>query len=82
MIGTASHCIKEADEATEPLGVDSGVAETVRYEYVERLNREERDLVETRQKTYWKYHITVLLVLQIVLAALAAPGRFTARSVV
>ena len=39
-------------------------------------------MVETCQKIYWKYHITALLDLQIVLAALAAPGRFTARSVV
>ena len=64
------------------MGADSSAAETVRYEYAERPNREERDLVETRQKTAWKYHITALLDLQIVLAALAAPGRFTARSVV
>ena len=43
VIETASHCIKEAHEATGPLGADSGAAETVRYEYVKRPNREERD---------------------------------------
>ena len=48
----ARRCIKEVDEATGPLGADSGAAETTRYECVERPNREERDFVETRQKTY------------------------------
>ena len=57
----ARRCIKEADEATGPLGADSSAAETTRYEYVERPNREERDFVETHQKTYWKYHITAIL---------------------
>ena len=71
---TARRCIKEADEATGPLGADSSAAETTRYEYVERPNREERDFVETRQKTYWKYHITAILGLQIVLAAFTTPG--------
>ena len=66
---TARRCIKEADEATGPLGADSSAAETTRYEYVERPSRKERDFVETRQKTYWKYHITAILGLQIVLAA-------------
>ena len=69
----ARRCIKEADEATGPLGADSSAAETTRYEYVERPNREERDFVETHQKTYWKYHITAILGLQIVPAALTAP---------
>ena len=71
---TARHCIKEADEATGPLGADSSAAETTRYEYVERPSREERDFVETRQKTYWKYHITAILGLQIVLAAFTTPS--------
>ena len=82
MIETPRRCIKEADEATVPVGADSCAAETVRYEYVERPNRKERDLVETRQKTYWKYHITAFLGQHIVLAALAALGKFTARSMV
>ena len=71
---TARRCIKEADEATGPLGADSSAAETTRHEYVERPNREERDFIETRQKTYWKYHITAILGLQIVLAAFTTPG--------
>ena len=71
---TARRCIKEVDEATDPLGADSSAAETTRYEYVKRPNREERDFVETRQKTYWKYHITTILGLQIALAAFTTPG--------
>ena len=71
---TARRCIKEADEATGPLGADSSAAETTRYEYVERPSRKERDFVETRQKTYWKYHITAILGLQIVLAAFTTPS--------
>ena len=74
MAETARRCIKEANEATGPLGADSSAAETTRYEYVERPNRKERDFVETRQKIYWKYHITAILDLQIVLAALTAPS--------
>ena len=34
----------------------------------------ERDFVETRQKTYWKYHITAILGLQIVLVAFTTPN--------
>ena len=71
---TARRCIKEADEATGPLGADSSAAETTRYEYAKRPNRKERDFVETRQKTYWKYHITAILGLQIVLAAFTTPS--------
>ena len=41
---------------------------------VERPDRTKRDFVDTRQKTYWKYHITVILGLQIVLAAFTTPG--------
>ena len=74
MAETARRCIKEADEATGPLGADSSAAETTRYEYVERPNREERGFVETRQKAYWKYHITAILGLQIVLAAFTTPS--------
>ncbi len=74
MAETARRCIKEADEATGPLGADSSAAETTRYEYVERPSRKERDFVETRQKTYWKYHITAILGLQIVLAAFTTPS--------
>ncbi len=47
--------------------------ETTGYEYARRPNREERDFVETRQKTYRKYHITAISGLQIVPAALTAP---------
>ena len=79
---TARRCIKEVSKATGPLGVDSSGAETTRYEDVERPDRKKRDFVETRQKTYWKYHIMAILGLQIVLAALAALGRFTTQSVV
>ena len=71
---TARRCIKEASRATGPLGVDSSGAETTRYEDVERPDRKRRDFVETRQKTYWKYHITAILGLQIVLAAFTTPG--------
>ena len=71
---TAHRCIREASRATGPLGVDSSGAETTRYEDVERPDRKRRDFVETRQKTYWKYHITAILGLQIVLAAFTTPG--------
>ena len=71
---TARRCIKEAGEAADPLGADGSAAETTRYEYVERPSREERGFVETRQKTYWKYHITAILGLQIVLAAFTTPS--------
>ena len=51
-----------------------GAADTTRYECVGGPNREERDFVETRQKTYWKYHATDILGLQIVLAAFTTPS--------
>ena len=71
---TARRCIKEVSKATGPLGADSSGAETTRYEDVERPDRKRRDLVETRQKTYWKYHITAILGLQIILASFTTPG--------
>ena len=61
------------------MGADSCAAETTRYEYVERPSRKERDFVETRQKTYWKYHITAILGLQIVLAAFTTPWQHLTR---
>ena len=71
---TARRRIKEVSKATGPLGVDSSGAETTRYEDVERPDRKRRDLVETRQKTYRKCHITAILGLQIILAAFTTPG--------
>ena len=71
---TARRRIKEMSKATGPLGADSSGAETTRYEDAERPDRTKRDFVETRQKTYWKYHITAILGLQIVLAAFTTPG--------
>ena len=79
---TARRCVKGAGEAACPPSADNSAAEATRYEYVERPNREERSLIETRQKTYWKCHMAAILGLQIVPVALTAPGRFAARSVV
>ena len=61
-------------KATGPLGADGSGAETARYEGVKRPDRKGRDLVETRQKTYRKCHITAILGLQIILAAFTTPG--------
>ena len=71
---TARRCIREAGGATGPLGADSSGVETTRYEDVERPGRKEGDFVETRQKIHWKYHITAVLGLQIVLSAFCTPG--------
>ena len=64
MAETARRCIKEADEATGPLGADSSAAETTRYEYVERPSRKERDFVRTdsvKTKRGWvKLHSIIL----------------------
>ena len=72
---TARRCIDRARGATGPLGADSSAAETTRYEDVEKPDVNERDFVEKLQKIYWKYHITAILGLQIILAAFTTPGR-------
>ena len=77
LVETTRRCIKEVSKATGPLGADSSGVETTRYEDVERPNRKERDFVETRQKTYWKYYITTILGLQIVLAAFTTPSNIS-----
>ena len=46
------------------------MAETTRYDMVKKPNKE----VETRQKTYWKYHITAVLGLWTILATAATPN--------
>ena len=74
MAETARRCIKEVSKATGPLGADSSGAETARYNDAERPDGGKRDFVETLQKTYWKQHITVILNLQIVLAAFTKPS--------
>ena len=71
---TGRRCIAEAAGATGPLGADSSGVETTRYENIEKPYKKERDFVEMRQKTYWKYHITAILGLQIVLATFTTPG--------
>ena len=71
---TARRCIDGADGATGPLAADSSGVETTRYEDIEEPYKKERNFVEMRQKTYWKYHITAILGLQIVLATFATPG--------
>ena len=65
---TARRCIDEANEATGPLGIDSSAVETTRYEAIVKPNVNERDFVEQSQRTYWKYHITAILGLQIILS--------------
>ena len=71
---TARRCIDGAGGATGPLGADSSAAETTRYADVERPDANKRDFVEKPQRIYWKYHITAILGLQIILAAFATPG--------
>ena len=71
---TARRCLDAAGGATGPLAVDSSGVETTRYETVVKQDEEEHAHVEIRQKVYWKYHITAITGLQIVLSALATPG--------
>ena len=71
---TARRCIDEANEATGPLGIDSSAVETTRYEAIVKPNVNERDFVEQSQRTYWKYHITAILGLQIILSAITTPS--------
>ena len=67
-------CLAEVGGATAPLGADSSATETTRYEEVERPDKKEQGFVEKPQKVYWKYHITAVLGLQIVLSAMATPS--------
>ena len=71
---TARRCIDGAGGAAGPLGADSSAAETTRYADVEKPDASKRDFVEKPQRIYWKYHITAILGLQIILAAFATPG--------
>ena len=63
--------LAEADGAIFPLGADSSGAETTRYEQVERPDKDARDCTKKPQKVYWKYHITAVPGLQIILTAIA-----------
>ena len=74
LVETARRCIEEVGKATGPLSADSSAAETARCETVERPDKKEPDFVETRRKIYWKYHISAVLGLQVVLAAFCTPG--------
>ena len=71
---TGRRCIAEAAGATGPLGADSNGFLTTRYENLEKPYKKECDFFQMRQKTYWKYHITAILGLQIVLATFTTPG--------
>ena len=71
---TAYRCLDVTGGATGPLAVDSSGVETMRYETVVKQDEEEHAHAEIRQKVYWKYHITAITGLQIVLSALATPG--------
>ena len=72
---TARCCLADAGVADAQLGADSSGAETARYEDVERPDKDARDFTEKPQKAYWKYHITAVLWLQIILTAMATPGK-------
>ena len=72
---TARRCLAEVGEADAPLGADSSGAETTRYEQAERPDKDARDFVEKPQKIYWKCHITAVLGQQIILTAVATPGK-------
>lgn len=54
---------------TAPLGADSSGVETDRYEDAEVPSPKQQDFVETRTKTYLKYHITAITGHQIVIGA-------------
>lgn len=71
---TARLCIRDSGGATGPLGADSSGIETAGYEKVQRPDNKEYDFVQNDQKEYWKYHITAILGLQIILAAICTPG--------
>lgn len=71
---TAHRCLAEVGMATAPLAADSSGVETTRYEEVERPSKKAQDFVKTAQKTYWKYHITAIVGLQMVLCAFGTPG--------
>ena len=71
---TAHRCLDVTGGATGPLAVDSSGVETTRYETVVKQDEEEHAHVEIRQKVYWKYHVTAITGLQIVLSAFATPG--------
>ena len=74
----ARRCIEAAGGATGPLGAEGSGVETARYEIVtkpaEKPAEKEVDFTQTRQKIYWKYHVTAILGLQIVLSAVSTPG--------
>lgn len=61
LVETVRRCLAEMAESTSLLGVDSSSIETTRYETVERSSIKERNVVEARQKIYWKYQITAVL---------------------
>ena len=71
---TAHRCLDVTGGATGPLAVDSSGVETIRYETVVKQDEWGNNCVEIRQKAYWKYHITAIVGLQIVLSALATTG--------
>ena len=71
---TAHRCIDKAGGVAGPLGADSSAVETTRYADVEKPDANECDFIEKIQRIYWKYHITAILGLQIILAAFSTPG--------
>ena len=72
---TARRCLAETGGAGAPLGADSSGTETARYEDVERPDKDAREFAEKPPKgLYWKYHITAVPGLQIILTAMATPG--------
>jgi len=71
---TARRCIRAADGASGPLAADSSGVETTRYKNVEKEDKATGKTIQTRQKEYWKYHITAIVGLQIVLSAVSTPG--------
>ena len=82
LVEPARRCLAEAGGATAPLGADSGVVETTRYEGVERLDMDARGFIMKPQKVYWKYHIMAVLRLQIMLAVMATSGNIRVKMLV
>ena len=70
-------CMGEIPEDTSSAAPDSTAVETDRYEDAQRPDKKKKGFVATRVKTYLKYHITVILGYQIVLAALITASNVT-----
>ena len=68
---TARRGMQAAGDAIGPLGSDSSGVTTTRYE---TAGSSDSETEQSRRKEHWKYHITAILGLQIILAAFCTPS--------